>query len=108
MVFGRRVRISPWADIVAAELPYHHPLAIDEFAFLHNDEPHGCRPSVFAVLSFMFALLPHYWNFIGTEISQPPLVNWSTLLTTVPFNFTFLNRIGPTFFPVILAGRLGV
>ena len=57
---------------------------------------------------FHVCSLPHYWNFIGTEISQPALVNWSTLLTTVPFSFTFLNKIGPTFFPVILAGRLGV
>src|SRR5208283_1935570 len=32
------------ADIVAAELAHHHPLAIDEFAFLHDAESHGCRP----------------------------------------------------------------
>ena len=57
---------------------------------------------------FHVCSLPHYWNFIETEISQPALVNWSMLLTTVPFSFTFLNKIGPTFFPVILAGRLGV
>src|ERR1017187_5280784 len=57
---------------------------------------------------FHVCSLPLYWNFIGTEISQPALVNWSTLLTTVPFSLTFLNRIGPTFSPVIFAGRLGV
>ena len=49
-----------------------------------------------------------YWNFIGTEISQPALVNWPTFLTTVPFTLTFLNKIGPTYFPEIFAGRLGV
>jgi hypothetical protein len=41
-------------------------------------------------------------------MSQPALVNWSTLLTTVPLSLTFLNPIGPTFFPMIFAGRLGV
>jgi hypothetical protein len=47
-------------------------------------------------------------NFIGAEISQPARVNWPMLLTSVPFSFTFLNKMGAMFVPVILAGRLGV
>jgi len=49
---------------------------------------------------------PHGSNLTGTETSKPARLNWSAFRITVPLILTFLNRTGPTFFPVSRLGRI--